>query len=150
MPARSGISSRLLNDTRLRFMVAPTHPLASHEAPIPAAELVRHRAVAIADTSRELSARTSGLLEGQDTLRVPDMQAKAAAQSAGLGVGHLPRWLAEREAVAGRLIEKALAEPRPAMPCNLAWRTRNTGKALTWFLDELEKTAEIEALTAGL
>jgi hypothetical protein len=32
----------------------------------------------------------------------------------------------------------------------MAWRTRNTGKALAWFLAELEKTGEIEALTAGL
>jgi hypothetical protein len=32
----------------------------------------------------------------------------------------------------------------------MAWRTRNTGKALAWFLAELEKIGEIEALTAGL
>lgn len=150
MPARSGIASRLLGDTRLLFMVAPTHPLAAYPGPIPPSELRRHRAVAIADTSRELTARTAGLLEGQDTLRVPDMVAKAAAQAAGLGIGHLPRWLAEREAAAGRLVEKALIESRPAMPCHLAWRTRQGGKALAWFLAELEKSDEIAALTAGL
>lgn len=150
MPARSGISSRLLGDTRLLFMVAPHHPLAAWPGPIPSSELLRHRAIALADTSRELTARTAGLLEGQDVLRVPDMQAKGAAQVAGLGVGHLPRWLAEREAAAGRLVEKALSEPRPCIPLHLAWRTRHSGKALEWFLDELAKNAEIEALTAGL
>ena len=151
LPARSGISTRTLkHDARLLFMVAPIHPLAGHDGPIPATELRRHRAVAIADTSRELVARNAGLLEGQDALRVPDMQSKAAAQAAGLGVGHLPRWLAEREAGAGRLVEKPLADPRPPMPLHVAWRTRNAGKALAWFLAELEKTGEIEALTAGL
>lgn len=150
LPARGGIATRLLRDTRLRFMVAPSHPLAAWDGPIPTAELQRHRAIAIADTSRELSARTSGLLEGQEALRVPDMAAKAAAQVAGLGVGHLPRRLAESETAAGRLIEKELAEPRPAMPCFIAWRTRNAGKALAWFLAEMEKTREIEALTAEL
>ena len=151
LPARSGISTRtLMHDARLLFMVAPNHPLAAWDGPVPAAELRRHRAVAIADTSRELVARNAGLLEGQDALRVPDMQNKAAAQAAGLGVGHLPRWLAEREAGAGRLIEKPLAEPRPPMPLHMAWRTRNTGKALALFLAEMEKTGEIEALTAGL
>jgi DNA-binding transcriptional LysR family regulator len=150
LPGRSGISTRPLEAGRLMFMVAPGHPLAAHVGPIPAAELLRHRAVAIADTSRELAARNAGLLEGQEVLRVPDMATKAAAQAAGLGVGHLPRWLAEREAAAGRLVEKPLAEPRPPMPLHMAWRSRNTGKALAWFLGELEKTGEIEALTAGL
>jgi len=150
MPARSGIGSRLLTDARLPFMVSPRHPLADYPGPIPASELRRHRAVALADTSRELTARSAGLLEGQEILRVPDMSTKAAAQVAGLGVGHLPRWLAEREAQAGRLVEKTLAESRPAMPCHIAWRSRQVGKALAWFLDELQKSELIAALTADL
>jgi hypothetical protein len=43
-----------------------------------------------------------------------------------------------------------ISEPRPELPLNLAWKTRNSGKALKWFLDELEKTEQIEALTAAL
>lgn len=151
MPARSGIATRLLAaDSRLCFMVAPSHPLASCPGPIAAAELRNHRAIAIADTSRELTARTAGLLEGQETLRVPDMETKAAAQAAGLGVGHLPRWLAEREAAAGRLVERTLADTRPATPCYIAWRTRRIGKALAWFLAELEKPEVLERLADGL
>lgn len=150
MPPRGGISSRLLCEHRLRFVVASSHPLADWQGAIPAGELVRHRAVVIADTSQELSARTIGLIDGQDALRVPDMRAKAAAQVAGLGIGHLPHWAADPEIAAGRLIALPLAEPPPAMPCHLAWRSRHIGKALQWFLDELGKTSEIEALTAGL
>lgn len=151
MPARSGINSRLLGmRTQQLFVVAPTHPLASHPTPIPSSELRRHRAVVIADTSRELAARTIGLLEGQDILRVPNMAAKAGAQIAGLGVGHLPVWLAGPEIAAGRLVEKVLADPRSPMPCHIAWRTRQVGKALGWFLAELEKNEQIDLLTAGL
>jgi hypothetical protein len=36
------------------------------------------------------------------------------------------------------------------MPCHIAWRSRNVGKALAWFLDELEKTEQIQALTVTL
>ncbi len=151
IPARSGINSRLLcMRTRQIFAISPKHPLAAYPTLIPSHELCRHRAVVIADTSRELAARTSGLLEGQDILRVPNMAAKAGAQIAGLGVGHLPAWLAKPEIEAGRLVEKPLAEPRSPMPCHIAWRTRQAGKALDWFLAELEKTEQIEALTAGL
>lgn len=151
MPARSGMRSRLLcSHTRFVFAIAPSHPLAAWEGSIPSSELLRHRAIVIADTSQELDARSVGLLEGQDMLRVPDIRAKASAQVAGLGIGHLPHWLAAPEIAAGRLVEKEIADPRPAMPLHLAWRPRQVGKALEWFLGELEKPEEIAALTEGL
>ena len=151
MPARSGMATRpLCTRSDFVFAIAPSHPLAAWPGVIPNSELARHRAIVIADTSQELVARSIGLIEGQEALRVPDIRAKASAQVAGLGIGHLPRWLATPEIAAGRLVELQIAEPRPAMPLHLAWKTRHTGKALKWFLDELEKTEQIEALTAAL
>lgn len=151
LPARSGIATRLLGTHRdFAFTVAPHHPLAAWSGAIPNSELRRHRAVVVADTSQELDARTIGLLEGQDVLRVPDIRAQAGAQAAGLGIGHLPRWLAEQEIAAGRLIEKKLGDPRPSLPLHLAWRTKQVGQALQWFLDALAENGPRSALTAGL
>ena len=151
MPARSGMASRLMcAHSAFVFAVAPDHPLAAWPGAIPNSELLRHRAIVVADTSQELDARSVGLIEGQPALRVPDIRSKASAQVAGLGVGHLPRWLAAPEIAAGRLVEKEVADPRPPMPLHLAWRSRQPGKALAWFLAELAKNDEIEALTAGL
>jgi DNA-binding transcriptional LysR family regulator len=150
MPPRSGIATRPLGDIQLVFTVAPDHPLAQVPEPIPAAEQVCYRAVVVADTSRELAARTSGLLEGQDALRVPDMQSKAAAQAAGLGVGHLPPWLVEQEVAAGRLVVRRLAEPKPKAPLYLAWRSRQEGRALAWFLKALEDQALLASIRHGL
>lgn len=149
-PAKGGISSRLLGEARLLFCVAPDHPLAAYPAPIPASELARHRAVVIADTSQELAARTSGLYDGQDALRVPSIEAKAAAQAAGLGIGSLPRWLAEREIAAGRLVTRPLAEEKPVESLHLAWRTRQDCRALGWFLRELAEPESQRELMAGL
>lgn len=150
MPARGGLASRPLCEARLPFVVAPHHPLAGWTTPIPASELASHRAIVIADTSQELRARTVGLMDGQDVLRVPDMRTKAAAQVAGLGIGHLPRWLADPEIAAGRLVEKTLAEPRPALPCQLAWQNRQVGRALAWFLEALAEPATVHRLVRGL
>lgn len=151
MPGRGGIASQLLcHHAAFVFAVAPGHPLAAWETPIPASELRRHRAVVVADTSRELLARSIGLIDGQETLHVPDIRAKASAQVAGLGIGHLPRWLAEPEIAAGRLVEKAIADPRPTLPLHLAWRTRQSGRALHWFVDQLSQNERKIALTAGL
>lgn len=151
MPARNGIATRLLcTRSDFVFAIAPNHPLASWPGVIPLSELSRYRAIIIADTSQELSARSVGMIEGQDALRVPDIRAKASAQIAGLGIGHLPRWLASPEIAAGRLVEKEITETRPAMPLHIAWKTRQIGKALSWFLSELEKSENLDALTEGL
>ncbi|WP_298395689.1 LysR family transcriptional regulator [uncultured Azonexus sp.] len=149
-PARGGIGSRQLCRARMRLVVAPDHPLAQARAPITTADLAQHRAIVIADTSQELTARTIGLQEGQDALRVPDMRAKAAAQLAGLGVGHLPGWIADPEIAAGRLVKLHTAEPHPPIRSHIAWRNRQVGKALQWFLDELARPEVIAALSAGL
>ena len=151
VPARSGIASRPLGrSSDFVFAVAPGHPLAAWQEPIPASELLRHRAVVIADTSQELAARTVGVIEGQEVLRVPDIRAKASAQAAGLGIGHLPRWLAEAEIAAGRLVAKQLAEPRQELPINIAWRSRQIGRALAWFLERLADADTAQNLTKGV
>ncbi len=150
-PARSGIASRPLGvSSDFVFAVAPGHPLAGWSGPIPSSELLRHRAVVIADTSQELDTRTVGLIEGQDVLRVPDIRAKASAQIAGLGIGHLPRWLAAPEIAAGRLVDLPLAETRQELPINIAWRSRQVGRALAWFLDRLADEATRRQLTTGI
>ena len=100
----------------------------------------------IADTSRQLLARTAGLLSGQDTLVVPDFAAKRAAQVAGLGVGHLPLSLAAPEIATGRLVVKRTVEAGPDLPLHIAWRSDHEGRALEWFLERLEG----EALRAAL
>jgi DNA-binding transcriptional LysR family regulator len=149
-PARGGIGSRLLCRTRMRLVVAPDHPLATTRSPVTAAELAEHRAIVIADTSQELTARTIGLQDGQDALHVPDMRTKAAAQLAGLGVGGLPGWLADPEIAAGRLVELKNGDAHPPIPSHIAWRNRQVGKALQWFLDELARPEVVAALSAGL
>ena len=150
-PSRSGIATRLLcTHTDFVFAIAPDHPLANWEGDIPASELLRHRAIVVADTSQELDARTIGLLEGQDILRVPDIRAKLAAQVAGLGIGHVPRWLAEPEIAAGRLVKKTPGDPRSKFPLHIAWRTRQNGKALQWFIEQLANDDVLNALADGI
>lgn len=150
-PARGGFTARLLcTRTDFVFAVSPEHPLAAQDSPIPAADLLGYRSVVVADTSQELDARSAGIIAGQAILRVPDIRAKVSAQCAGLGIGHLPRWLAAPEIANGRLVEKQLAAPRHPMPIHIAWRTRQSGKALAWFLEALADETHKTRLTEGL
>ncbi len=138
---QAGYSVRRMNPIPFLFAVAPTHPLAAEPDPLTPAQIQKHRAIAIADSSRSQPARTHGLLLGQDTLTVPDFAAKVAAQRAGLGVGYLPEPIARDEHDAGRLVIRRVAEPRLESFQYLAWKAGNKGKALAWFLERLDSIA---------
>jgi DNA-binding transcriptional LysR family regulator len=131
------------------FCVAPRHPLASVPAPIAPAQLRRHRQVVIGDTSRRLAPRAAGLLDVADVLTVPSMEAKLAAQIAGLGVGHLPTSLAADAIARGKLVARTLLHGRADVDVvlHLAWRGDARGKAVDWWRGALRSPAQRAALT---
>ena len=137
-PSGGRLRVRRLGEIEMVFAVAPGHPLAKAREPIPDETLREHRIVAVSDSSRVGPPRSIGLVDGQDTLTVPDMQAKLAAQASGLGCGWLPRFLAAPAAAARQLVIKRVAEPRPAIPVHIAWRAERPGRALAWWLKALD------------
>ena len=100
-PPGGGYRLRVLADMTSVFAVAPTHPLALAREPLTEAQIGAHRGVVAADSSRRLPPRSLGTLSGQQTLTVPDLDAKLAAQVAGLGCGYLPLSCAAAEIAAG-------------------------------------------------
>jgi DNA-binding transcriptional LysR family regulator len=138
-PPGGGYSAREMGTIEWVFAVAPRHPLALAPEPLKLQDIVKHRAVSAADSSRHLAPRTTGLIGGQDTITVSSLRAKLQAQVRGLGVGYLPRHLAQRAAAAGRLVIKRTEEPKHTTPHYLAWRTAHRGKALQWFVKRLQQ-----------
>ena len=147
-PAGGGYTSRLLGELEWVFAVAPDHPLAAAPEPLAPDAILTHRAVAVADSSRNLPPRTAGLLTGQETLTVHSMSAKLLAQQMGLGVGHLPRVVAQREAAAGTLVIKQTDEGRLAAQLYLAWRGSRKGKALAWWIKQVQEKGWLERAMA--
>lgn len=136
-PTEGGLSAEPMGQLDFVYVVAPEHPLALAPEPLGAEDLLAHRAVPVADTSRTLAPRTSGLLEGQDTLTVPSTRAKLAAHIAGLGGGFLPlRWV-QPHISAGRLVRKQVEGQKSEARLYLAWQPRGAGKSLKWFVDRL-------------
>ena len=136
-PRDARFQTRVLGDAELIFCIAPDHPLASVPEPLPAHALSQHRAVVLADTTRAMQARSAGLVIGQDALVVPDFHAKLAAQIAGLGVGHLPHFLAADALADGTLVSRQTELGPPREPLRLAWRRDHDGRALQWFIEHL-------------
>jgi len=145
-PAGGGYIAEPLGVVSFVFAVSPRHPLANAPEPLTKIDLQRHRAVVVADSARELASRTVGLLFGQDTLTVADMETKYAYQLAGLGFGFLPEYYARPAIDAGLLIEKQVEEPKPAETFYMAWRSGETGACLNWWVDRLRNDAVAERL----
>jgi len=139
-PPGGGYRLRLMAEATMIFAVAPSHPLAAATEPLSEAQIATYRAVAAADSSRRLAPRSAGLLAGQDTLTVPDIGTKLAAQVAGLGCGFLPAFLAAADVAAGRLVIKSVEPPRAPVRLQAAWREARPGRALAWWIAAVTQT----------
>jgi DNA-binding transcriptional LysR family regulator len=148
-PPSGGYAVKLLGQLEFVFAVASYHPLAQFAEPLHSNDIIQYRAVAAADTSRNLAPRSSGILSGQDILTVPDMQTKLEAQLLGLGVGYLPINLAQRYVDNGKLVIKNVSEPKTTFPTYLAWRQQTPsemGKAQQWLIKEIAELSLDELL----
>jgi len=156
--AAPGLRFERLGEVAFVFVVVPHHPLASLPEPLGAAEVARHRAVAVADTTLRGSGMTYGLLPGQDVLTVPTMQHKLEAQLRGLGCGSLPQPLVQPYLDAGLLVARTLSQPPRLVHTGYAWRSARSnqglglpgpGQALAWWLQQLAQPHTRQALLQG-
>lgn len=132
------------------FAVSPRHPLAKVHEPVERAAVLQHRAVVVADTSRRVEVRGYGVLGGQPSLAVPSMRAKIQAQCEGLGVGWLPRDRVAGLLQRGDLVEKKMVDPREPNLLYVAWRGDHQGRALEWWLAQLQNKRLANRLVKGI
>ena len=143
----AGIQTGVLGEVQFVFAMAPHHPLASVKGPLKDDLLQNHRAVAVADSVQRGTAVTLGLLAGQDVLTVPTMRAKLDALLRGLGAGFVPEPMARPYVEAGRLAVKEVQRTSRLVRLSYAWRsTASPGRALQWWLAQLESPATRRAL----
>lgn len=147
----AGVQSHDLGDLHFVYAVAPHHPLAGAAQPVADEVLMKHRAVAVSDSTQQRgTALTMGLLPGQDVLTVSSMRAKLDAQLRGLGGGFLPEPLARPYLESGRLVERAIQrQPRRVLRLSYAWRIAGNlgaGRALQWWLEQLDSATTRTAL----
>ena len=153
-----GLSMKELGQLGFVFAVAPSHVLAQASEPIADSELIRHRAVAVADSAQRMTPITLNLLPGQDVLTVGTMAAKIDALLRSLGCGFVPEPMARDHIAAGRLVVKPVQRSsRTDVRLGYAWRTpafngpgrtrsAEPGLALRWWLAQLDSATTRSAL----
>ena len=154
--APPGFEVQTLGELRFVLAVSPSHPLAKVKGPISDEQLLKHRAIAVADSASRMPALTVNLLPGQDVLTVSSLQAKLQAQIRNVGCGFLPEPLV-RKAVEDRLLViKEVKRPMAPARFGYAWRQArggheaqenpSLGLALSWWLQQLRSAATRKAL----
>lgn len=150
-----GVQLQALGTLPFVFVVAPHHPLAAIPQPLSDAELMRHRAVAVADSAQRLAPLTVNLLPGQDVFTVSSMPAKVEALLRCMGCGFVPEPMVREHIEAGHLVVKTVQRPPLIARLGYAWRgapaagsTRKPqiGLALRWWLEQLESATTRKAL----
>ncbi len=148
-----GVAVEPLGELSFVFAVAPQHPLAAAAEPIRDVELLRFRAVAVADSAQHMSPLTLNLLPGQDVLTLSSMAAKIEALRRGLGCGYVPEPMVRDDVQAGRLRLKGTLRPNAPVRVGYAWRCgvgrrerASLGLGLQWWIKQLAVPATRRAL----
>jgi len=115
------------------------HPASRLPTPIDTKQLRRFTHIIINDSARNLPVRNVGLLGSQQYLCVNNMSQKYEALLAGMGISHLPHYLAQPAIEAGLLSPLILQAPTLPQSLFMAWPKENTGKACQWLREQLLK-----------
>jgi DNA-binding transcriptional LysR family regulator len=134
-------SERLLT-IRVAMVVAPTHPLATYRAPIPATAFARHLQLLHVERSDLPADLGIGVLSSKVWL-LAHLGAKLAFLRAGFGFGGLPLHLVEADLASGALVRLA-PEDSPiwssAIPMSAVYRTDSPpGPAARWLIERLKQ-----------
>ncbi|MFT5451258.1 MAG: DNA-binding transcriptional LysR family regulator [Enterobacterales bacterium] len=127
-----------------QFAVAQDHPLTRCKRPLTQNDIQQYRAVVVRDSSRELPALTRRIIDKQPRLTVPTFEQKIDCQIAGLGVGYLPLHRIREEIKNEQLKLLTVLDEQPQTPLHLIWKKSNKGKALRWFIKELEEVFKVK------
>jgi DNA-binding transcriptional LysR family regulator len=149
----AGVALEPLGDLHFAFVVSPHHPLAAMPEPLGEVELLRWRAVAVADSAQQFAPVTVNLLPGQDVLTVASMRDKLDALQRGLGCGYLPEPMVRAALQRGTLVARRTQRPNAAIKLGYGWRCGSSrrertslGLGLQWWLHQLGQPATRRAL----
>lgn len=134
------LSAEPLLSEELITVAAPGSPLAAVDGIVPLRMLLHDTQLVLTDRSR-LTDGTDYGVQGKNLWRLSDLGAKLAFLRAGLGWGHMPRWLVEDDVAAGRLIHIVLEGPAAGiMPFQTVFRSNALpGPAARWLMLRLSQ-----------
>ena len=138
IPAQQGIRAKTLTEYHSVFVAATEHPLHKLSRTIESSDIFRYRTVVVHDSSRNVIAKSSNIIEGSKHLYVSNLQQKICAIEAGVGVGFLPIDQIGAQIKSGTLKTLTLAELSVPQSSHIAWKVVNKGQGLKALVECIE------------
>lgn len=126
------------------FVMAPAHPCVRQQA-LDEQFVSQFPAICLDDTSSILPKRHTGHYPQQRRLLLPNWYSAIECLKNGVGVGYMPRHIAQPLISEGMLVEKVLPEDKPLSQCCLVWRKDDNHKMIEWMVDFLGSSEQLYA-----
>lgn len=147
VPNQKGIRAIKIGQLESILVVGKSHSLASKQSatlsikPMQANELTQYRSIVVHDSSLDDIPWSVNVIEGSQHFFVSSVTQKIAAIIAGIGIGHLPEYMAQPYIKTGELVVIELAEQPAPQNLYMAWKITNKGKGLHKLKDILSNSA---------
>jgi DNA-binding transcriptional LysR family regulator len=140
IPSQKGIRAVKIKELDNILVVSHLHELSKAQSPVHTDELSKYRSVVVHDTAKSEIPWSVNIIEGSQHFYVSKVTHKVEAIIAGIGIGYLPRYIAQEHIATGQLCEIALVDKKLPQDLFMAWKITNKGKGLnkltTMLLDD--------------
>ncbi|EEX39101.1 LysR family transcriptional regulator [Vibrio sp. Vb2880] len=124
------------------FVMSPAHPCVREQA-LTEAFVSQFPAICLDDTSSVLPKRHTGHYPQQRRLLLPNWYSAIECLKNGVGVGYMPRHMAQPLLASGQLVEKRLPDELPLSQCCLVWRKDDNHKLIEWMVNYLGSSEQL-------
>lgn len=124
------------------FVMSPSHPCV-REQNLTEAFVSQFPAICLDDTSSVLPKRHTGHYPQQRRLLLPNWYSAIECLKNGVGIGYMPRHIAQPLITDGLLVEKILPDDKPLSQCCLVWRKDDNHKLIEWMVNYLGSSQQL-------
>ena len=131
VPSQKGIRAIKMKELDNVLGVSKSHCLSKVKPPVQTSELSKYRSVVVHDSAKNEIPWSINIIEGSQRFYVSTFIHKIEAIISGIGIGYLPKYMAQKYITSGQLIEIALADKKVPQALFMAWKVANKGKGLS-------------------
>ncbi|EGU35830.1 putative DNA-binding transcriptional regulator [Vibrio ichthyoenteri ATCC 700023] len=124
------------------FVMSPLHPCAT-AVNLDENFVSQFPSICLDDTSNVLPKRHNVHYAQQRRLLLPNWHSAIECLRNGVGVGFMPRHIAQPLIKEGMLVERELAEQNPLSQCCMVWRKDDNHRMIAWMVDYLGSSEQL-------
>ena len=137
IPAQKGLRAVKMQALDSILVVSSSHQLAHLNLSITTHELSHYRHVVVHDSAKNEIPWSRNIIEGSQRFYVSNLNHKIAAILSGIGIGYLPKYVADHFIKADQLVQVLTTDNKTPQDLFIAWKLANKGKGLRKLTDIL-------------